>query len=50
MGNSGDEIYLGKFQFFERSNIFKNNKLNLALIGPFKEDKDKTKFLKLLKF
>jgi predicted Zn-dependent peptidase len=28
-------------------NIFKNNKLNLALIGPFK---NKTKFLKLLKF
>jgi len=27
--------------------IFKNNKLNLALIGPFKE---KTKFLKILKF
>ncbi|OGI83024.1 hypothetical protein A3I95_01935 [Candidatus Nomurabacteria bacterium RIFCSPLOWO2_02_FULL_44_12] len=29
------------------NNIFKNNKLNLALIGPFKE---KTKFLKKLKF
>jgi len=28
-------------------NIFKNNKLNLALIGPFKE---KAKFLKILKF
>ncbi|MEK7104611.1 MAG: hypothetical protein AAB868_01050, partial [Patescibacteria group bacterium] len=27
--------------------IFKNNKLNLALIGPFK---DKSKFLKILKF
>ena len=27
--------------------IFKNNKLNLALIGPFKE---KAKFLKILKF
>jgi len=27
--------------------IFKNNKLNLALIGPFKE---KVKFLKILKF
>jgi len=27
--------------------IFKNNKLNLALIGPFK---DKTKFVKILKF
>jgi predicted Zn-dependent peptidase len=28
-------------------NLFKNNKLNLALIGPFK---DKNKFLKILKF
>jgi len=27
--------------------IFKNNKLNLALIGPFKE---KAKFVKILKF
>ena len=29
------------------NNIFKNNKLNLALIGPFK---DKSKFLRILKF
>ena len=28
-------------------NIFKNNRLNLALIGPFKE---KTRFLRILKF
>ncbi|MFH1200840.1 MAG: pitrilysin family protein [bacterium] len=30
--------------------IFQNNKLNLALIGPFKEHAEKAKFLKLLKF
>jgi predicted Zn-dependent peptidase len=30
--------------------IFKNNKLNLALIGPFKEQTEKAKFLKILKF
>jgi len=30
--------------------IFQNNKLNLALIGPFKEKTEKTKFLKILKF
>ena len=30
--------------------IFKNNKLNLALIGPFKRKHEKAKFLKILKF
>ena len=30
--------------------IFLNNKLNLALIGPFDPKKDKNKFIKLLKF
>ncbi len=30
--------------------IFKNNKLNLALIGPFKDKKDKAKFTKILRF
>ncbi|MEK7471116.1 MAG: pitrilysin family protein [Patescibacteria group bacterium] len=30
--------------------IFQNNKLNLALIGPFKEHTEKAKFLKILKF
>ncbi len=30
--------------------IFKNEKLNLALIGPFEEKKDKAKFTKILKF
>ena len=30
--------------------IFKDNKLNLALIGPFENAKDKAKFLKILKF
>ena len=30
--------------------IFQNSKLNLALIGPFKENTEKAKFLKLLKF
>ena len=32
------------------NDIFKNNKLNLALIGPFKGSQTKAKFLKLLKF
>lgn len=31
-------------------NIFKNEGLNLALIGPFSEEKDKAEFLKILKF
>jgi predicted Zn-dependent peptidase len=31
-------------------NIFQNNKLNLALIGPFKEKVEKAKFSKILKF
>ena len=30
--------------------IFQNNKLNLALIGPFEENLEKAKFLKILKF
>ncbi len=30
--------------------IFKDKKLNLALIGPFTEKKDKAKFSKILKF
>lgn len=30
--------------------IFKNNKLNLALIGPFKQKSEKGRFLKMLKF
>lgn len=30
--------------------IFKNNTLNLALIGPFQDKKDKEKFLKILRF
>lgn len=32
------------------NDIFKNNKLNLAIIGPFNEKKDKAKFLEILKF
>jgi len=31
-------------------NIFSNNKLNLALIGPFPSKKAKANFLKILKF
>ena len=40
------QVTAGQIQALAKK-IFKNNKLNLALIGPFK---DKTKFLKILKF
>ncbi|MBU0998890.1 insulinase family protein, partial [Patescibacteria group bacterium] len=40
------KVTVNKIQSLAKD-IFKNNKLNLALIGPFKE---KTKFLKILKF
>ena len=32
------------------NDIFKDNKLNLAFIGPFKENQEKVRFLKFLKF
>ncbi|MFA5777939.1 MAG: pitrilysin family protein [Candidatus Paceibacterota bacterium] len=40
------KVTVGEVQNLAKD-IFKNNKLNLALIGPFKE---KTKFLKILRF
>ena len=40
------QVTAGQIQALAKK-IFKNNKLNLALIGPLK---DKTKFLKILKF
>ena len=32
------------------TSIFKNNKLNLAVIGPFRGKKDEARFSKILKF
>jgi len=43
------EVTASQIQILAK-NIFKNNRLNLALVGPFKHKQEKAKFLKLLKF